>query len=327
MNRYRILFKSLLVLIFSLIFITVLTGSVAAQPAGAQTTLHVGDLEGTSETARKNWRARVTVTIHGDDEGPVTNAHITGIWSGDATGTSGCFAYGSDTCIVSSPYIPKKSTDHVIFTVIDVSHDTLPYDDGANHDLQGNSSGTTIQVNKDGSILNPGPPPQQPPVASFTFDCFDLACDFDAADSYDPDGGTLVSYDWDFGDGNTTPNGGPTTSHTYASAGSPQVTLTVTDNESETGSNTQTVSVSEAGAITLSAVGYRVKSVQHVDLTWSNIHSDVVDIYRDGVLLTIWPNDLTPFTDNLRQKRGGPYLYQVCEQDSAVCSEVVTVSF
>ena len=85
--------------------------------------------------------------------------------------------------------------------------------------------------------------------------------------------------------------------------------------------------VSEAGAITLSATGYKVKGIQHVDLIWSNIRTDIVDIYRDGELLSSWPNDLGSYTNNLRQKRGGPYYYQVCEDGSAVCSPVVMVSF
>ena len=51
-----------------------------------------------------------------------------------------------------------------------------------------------------------------PPVATFTYDCTDLACDFDASGSYDPDG-TIVSYEWDFGDGDT--GSGVTPSHTF----------------------------------------------------------------------------------------------------------------
>jgi PKD repeat protein len=82
-----------------------------------------------------------------------------------------------------------------------------------------------------------------PPVATFTFDCTQLTCDFDASGSYDPDG-SIVSWDWDFGDTNT--GSGETTSHTYAAAGDYTVVLTVTDNESATDTDTQIVSVSDA---------------------------------------------------------------------------------
>jgi len=54
---------------------------------------------------------------------------------------------------------------------------------------------------------------------------------FDASAST-PDGGTIVSYEWDFGDG--TPKvveGDPVVTHVYAVAGTQTVTLTVTDSE------------------------------------------------------------------------------------------------
>ena len=51
---------------------------------------------------------------------------------------------------------------------------------------------------------------------------------FDATASSDPDG-TVARYDWDFGDGATLPNGGPTPTHAYATAGPRTATLTVTD--------------------------------------------------------------------------------------------------
>ena len=54
------------------------------------------------------------------------------------------------------------------------------------------------------------------------------AVQFDGTGSSDPDG-TIVSYDWDFGDGNT--GTGATPSHTYASAGDYTVTLSVTDDD------------------------------------------------------------------------------------------------
>jgi glucose/arabinose dehydrogenase/chitodextrinase len=58
-----------------------------------------------------------------------------------------------------------------------------------------------------------------------------VAVAFDASASTDPDG-TIVAYDWDFGDSSA--GSGVTTSHAYASPGTFSVTLTVRDNESLT---------------------------------------------------------------------------------------------
>jgi PKD repeat protein len=55
----------------------------------------------------------------------------------------------------------------------------------------------------------------------------DVPVTFDGSGSSDPDG-TIVSYGWDFGDGNT--GNGPTPTHTYAADGTFNATLTVTDN-------------------------------------------------------------------------------------------------
>ena len=65
---------------------------------------------------------------------------------------------------------------------------------------------------------------------------------FDGTGSYDPDG-TIVSYEWSFGDGGT--GTGSTPSHAYASTGTYTVNLTVTDNEGATGSDTTTTTISK----------------------------------------------------------------------------------
>jgi hypothetical protein len=75
------------------------------------------------------------------------------------------------------------------------------------------------------------PPPNEEPVASFTVSCTELSCSVDASGSSDPDG-SIVSYEWSFGDGAT--GSGVTTSHSYASGGARTVTLTVTDNDGAT---------------------------------------------------------------------------------------------
>jgi len=69
-----------------------------------------------------------------------------------------------------------------------------------------------------------------------------LAVDFDAGASYDPDG-TIVSYAWDFGDGESAT--GKTTSHTFTTTTNQTyiVTLTVTDDDGATGSGSRSIEV------------------------------------------------------------------------------------
>ena len=69
------------------------------------------------------------------------------------------------------------------------------------------------------------------PVAVFTSALTGLTANFDGTGSTDD--GTIASYAWDFGDGTT--GSGATVSHTYARAGSYQVSLIVTDNGGEQG--------------------------------------------------------------------------------------------
>jgi len=64
---------------------------------------------------------------------------------------------------------------------------------------------------------------------------------FDGRLSYDPDG-TIVSYNWDFGDA-TPPGSGLIDFHTYDTADIYTVTLTVTDDDGATGTDTATVTV------------------------------------------------------------------------------------
>ena len=78
------------------------------------------------------------------------------------------------------------------------------------------------------------------------FDIQDV--NLDSASQPTVPGRTLVSYAWVFGDGAT--GSGPTTSHTYSSASTYRVTLTVTDNLGEKNTPNATVPV---GAVVVSA--------------------------------------------------------------------------
>ena len=93
----------------------------------------------------------------------------------------------------------------------------------------------------------PAAPANQAPTASFTTATSGLAVTVNGSGSTDPDG-TIASYAWEFGDGSTATGATPP-AHTYASAGTYTVKLTVTDNQGATDSTTRSVTVTApAGA-------------------------------------------------------------------------------
>jgi len=71
-----------------------------------------------------------------------------------------------------------------------------------------------------------------------------VAVVFDGRNSTDPDG-SIVQYDWDFGD--TTTGTGENPSHSYAAAGTYNVSLTVTDNDGLLDSDSLTATIAAVG--------------------------------------------------------------------------------
>jgi len=86
------------------------------------------------------------------------------------------------------------------------------------------------------------------PVASFTYSpdnpVVNETITFNASSSYDPDA-NITNYTWDFGDGNITNTTEKIITHSYASAGTYIVNLTVTDNDGATNSTSKLIKVSE----------------------------------------------------------------------------------
>ncbi len=136
-----------------------------------------------------------------------------------AQGYSGYWRIGGDnTWNSSSPYFNGRLDEASVYSsVLPASRILAHYQAGA------------------GIVAN------QPPVASFSSTHTDLTATFDASGSSDPENGPLT-YSWDFGDGSPVGSGvNPT--HTYATANTYQVTLTVTDNGNATNSVTNPVTV------------------------------------------------------------------------------------
>ena len=84
--------------------------------------------------------------------------------------------------------------------------------------------------------------PNVVPVAVVGDECVGLSCSLSGVDSSDPDGGGIVSYEWDFGDGATA--SGRDVSHVFTDDGDFTVSLTVTDDRG--GQDTAEVVVSVA---------------------------------------------------------------------------------
>lgn len=103
------------------------------------------------------------------------------------------------------------------------------------------------------------------------------------------------------------------------------ITLSVSDAEGLTDTDEVIVEIKEPtlpGDIVLTASPRKVRGVRYVDLAWSG-NSKNVDIYRDGVIIA--SGESSSYTDILGRV-SGTFVYQVCEEGTATCSNEVTVT-
>ena len=123
------------------------TITVDAAPPTA-TTMHVGDLDGSSSAMGKgSWRGTVTASVHDSNHAAVSGATVTGLWSGGVSGSGTCTTDATGRCSISSASI-ANSKKNATFTVTSVSN-SLTYVASENHDPDGDSSGgTAITVKK-----------------------------------------------------------------------------------------------------------------------------------------------------------------------------------
>ncbi len=142
-----------------------------------------------------------------------------------------------------------------------------------------NTNGTDMQA----WVWNVTSKENQPPVANFTYSPANLvvaqAITFNASNSTDPDG-NIMNYEWNFGDGGNTTN---TTEqiiiHTYASAGTFTVNLTVTDDDGATNATSQAIAISEGLVFDTGTGTYPSIAGTHTGTITTNVTINVSKLY------------------------------------------------
>ena len=171
----------------------------------------------------------------------------------------------------------------------------------------------------------PEPGENVAPTANFTFDATGLTATF--TDTSSDSDGSIVSRAWAFGDGGTASTQNP--SHTYATAGTYTVTLTVKDDDGAIGTTSQSVTVSTTVSPEplglLSVTARSAGANRYADLEWTGGSTANVDIYRNTTKVATTLNDGV-YTDTAPKKTSSA-TYQVCEAGTNVCSNSVTATW
>ncbi len=112
-------------------------------------TMHVGDIDATSvKLSKGQWQAVGTIRIHDASHGPVAGARVYGTFYQRGVpvlaGVSS-LSGSAGLCTVDSGALKGGSAT---FVVDDVSHATMSYHSAGNHDPDGDSDGTAIDISK-----------------------------------------------------------------------------------------------------------------------------------------------------------------------------------
>ncbi|MCL1046605.1 MULTISPECIES: S8 family serine peptidase [Shewanella] len=189
--------------------------------------------------------------------------------------------------------------------------------------ISDNAGGDTGALNSWGLDISAlGEAAPAAPLASFDYDVDGLMVTFTNTSSDIND--DIVSYEWDFGDGNMSSDVSP--AYMYAAGGTYTVSLVVTDSESQTDTVSMDVEVFEYSidaAVTRTMKSRRGSAL--VDLTWSGAVGEDVAIYRDDVMVSTTSNDgrfRDRFTDAPAE-----VTYKICETESSLCSDPIVAVF
>lgn len=205
--------------------------------------------------------------------------------SGDAdcalchgSSTSNLNAYGRDLCLSFNGSLPADMTPYLQAIEnldSDLNGDSNLAEINANAQPGWTMGSNQLYAGLDGGCAPIGAPisvpasvplPYDPPTAGDPVAVpggpytgyVNVPITFDGTGSYDSDGGAILSYAWDFGDGVT--GSGAVVQHTYSMAGTYTVSLTVTDDEGASSTNATTAAISAAAVLDLDITALKVTS-------------------------------------------------------------------
>ena len=106
---------------------------------------HIGDLDAVAQWFNRNkWYATLTVTVHDNNELPVANVTVKGLWS-ERNAAGSCTTNELGQCQITSASF-RQNVAAASYTVFGLISDTLDYAPADNHDPDGDSTGTLISV-------------------------------------------------------------------------------------------------------------------------------------------------------------------------------------
>ncbi|MEH6590283.1 MAG: S8 family serine peptidase [Halioglobus sp.] len=213
-------------------------------------TLHVGDLDGVSNTAPRNrWTANVTVTVRDEAGQVVPGSLVSGQWSNGTSGSPTCNTLGDGRCTLSKSNL-KGGVGSVTLAIVNITHADFDYFPGANVDPDGDSNGTVIVVNKNGTE-----PTNTPPTVNITAPADGTSYPEDtdlAGASVTLQGNAIDAEDVSFSGpiiwrDNGTQIGTGASITSIFSTGAHTVSASATDSAGDTGSDSITITVQSVG--------------------------------------------------------------------------------
>ena len=205
---------------------------------------------------------------------------VTGDWSGGFTGPDSCVTDSIGECLVTH----STKNNGLTFTISGISGNGVNYDGSANHDSNFNSDGTSITINKDGSIPGPNLPPTANDDSATATQGQPVSINVLTNDT-DPNGDALTIQSVTQGSQGIVTINSQTVTYTpgAASIGLDSFSYTISDGNGGIDSATVSVTINELPPVTKVHVGSLVSELSSKG-PW-NTGTVIIGVYDSGDIL------------------------------------------